>query len=925
MSQTKAQLIDPVDLSIVTADLADDAVTAAKLASNAVVNASVDSSASIAGTKISPNFGSQDITTTGNFGAASVTITDNSPSLIFTDSNANSDFRIRVQSGVLKLRDDTNGADRLTIASDGSTAITQKLGIGTSTPEEILHIKGPTETIGSRDGVLLQHSTASNAADNGLPLVWSGYISSSNTNYGLASICGRKENSTDNNGAAYLQFGTGSSAGAISERMRLSSTGQLLIGTTSSSYKLHVDAADRAAEISVDNDSSNYLVSINSTNSVNADFNIQHKTSLTSIGTGVNIPLCFHISGGTNANSAEKMRLDTSGRLGIGTDSPSQRLEVSGNIKVTSGLLVIDNDQRIQFGSSNVAFIEGNDNSKLTFGVASEGMRLDSGNKLLHGVTSSVDVCSVAPARLQVHNNNSVLTMSLTGYGNNAGGAILALGHSRSSTVGTATGALVSGDTCGDIRFGGSDGTDMENTACAIRGEVDGSVSSNTVPGRLVFTTNAGSGSTEHVRITSAGQFRAGDECTSNRTSYRHQLSSTAGSGDVLSLQNPSNSDGQGIGLGFWARNTNNAAIEVAKLKAVVDETQANSTQKGSLRFLTNVSASMAERMRIHSNGFVGIGLTNPNTMLDVNGVGTFRVANSATYQAGFNVTNSVTTDLQIWVKNNQVALGPSTASDINLVTQGNGNTRMLIQHNGNVGIGTTSISDDADHCKLAIAGQSGSAAGILVFQATNGDEDGMVFADGGNLFVVADRANASSSSSIRFRVDGSSEKMRLLSNGKLLLNRTNEDGSGVINLALNGSGHGISTRTASNSTQTHLDFGNQNGIVGSIQTSSSSTGFNTSSDYRLKENAVAISDGITRLKTLKPYRFNWKADSSTKVDGFFAHEVTAVPEAISGTKDAVDKDNNPVYQQIDQSKLVPLLVAAVQELIGRVETLEAA
>jgi len=333
----------------------------------------------------------------------------------------------------------------------------------------------------------------------------------------------------------------------------------------------------------------------------------------------------------------------------------------------------------------------------------------------------------------------------------------------------------------------------------------------------------------------------------------------------------------------------------------------------------------MAERMRIHSNGFVGIGLTNPNTMLDVNGVGTFRVANSATYQAGFNVTNSVTTDLQIWVKNNQVALGPSTASDINLVTQGNGNTRMLIQHNGNVGIGTTSISDDADHCKLAIAGQSGSAAGILVFQATNGDEDGMVFADGGNLFVVADRANASSSSSIRFRVDGSSEKMRLLSNGKLLLNRTNEDGSGVINLALNSSGHGISTRTANQSTQTHLDFGNQNGIVGSIQTSSSSTGFNTSSDYRLKENAVAISDGITRLKTLKPYRFNWKADSSTKVDGFFAHEVTAVPEAISGTKDAVDKDNNPVYQQIDQSKLVPLLVAAVQELIGRVETLEAA
>ena len=67
-----------------------------------------------------------------------------------------------------------------------------------------------------------------------------------------------------------------------------------------------------------------------------------------------------------------------------------------------------------------------------------------------------------------------------------------------------------------------------------------------------------------------------------------------------------------------------------------------------------------------------------------------------------------------------------------------------------------------------------------------------------------------------------------------------------------------------------------------------------------LKENVTAISDGITRLKTLKPYRFNFKADADTTVDGFFAHEVTAVPEAISGTKDEVDSDNNPVYQGID-------------------------
>ena len=117
--------------------------------------------------------------------------------------------------------------------------------------------------------------------------------------------------------------------------------------------------------------------------------------------------------------------------------------------------------------------------------------------------------------------------------------------------------------------------------------------------------------------------------------------------------------------------------------------------------------------------------------------------------------------------------------------------------------------------------------------------------------------------------------------------------------------------------------YHHNNTSVGSITTSSSATAYNTSSDYRLKENAVSISDGITRLKTLKPYRFNFKTDASKTVDGFFAHEVTAVPEAITGTKDEVDSDNNPVYQGIDQSKLVPLLTAALQEAVAKIEVLE--
>ena len=112
--------------------------------------------------------------------------------------------------------------------------------------------------------------------------------------------------------------------------------------------------------------------------------------------------------------------------------------------------------------------------------------------------------------------------------------------------------------------------------------------------------------------------------------------------------------------------------------------------------------------------------------------------------------------------------------------------------------------------------------------------------------------------------------------------------------------------------------------IIGSITTTNAATAYNTSSDYRLKENVTPVPNGIPRLLQLKPSRFNFISDPDRVVDGFIAHEVQAVvPEAIHGTKDEVDADGNPVYQGIDQSKLVPLLTAALQEAIARIETLE--
>ena len=130
------------------------------------------------------------------------------------------------------------------------------------------------------------------------------------------------------------------------------------------------------------------------------------------------------------------------------------------------------------------------------------------------------------------------------------------------------------------------------------------------------------------------------------------------------------------------------------------------------------------------------------------------------------------------------------------------------------------------------------------------------------------------------------------------------------------------------------ITFRNSGSQIGQITQSGSGVAYGTSSDYRLKENDVAISDGITRIKQLRPIRFNFKTDTDTTLDGFFAHEVQSiVPESVKGEKDAVftaeeagigsDVEGGIKSQTLDQSKLVPLLTAALQEAITKIETLE--
>ena len=121
-------------------------------------------------------------------------------------------------------------------------------------------------------------------------------------------------------------------------------------------------------------------------------------------------------------------------------------------------------------------------------------------------------------------------------------------------------------------------------------------------------------------------------------------------------------------------------------------------------------------------------------------------------------------------------------------------------------------------------------------------------------------------------------------------------------------------------------DFRNvSNQIVGTISCTSIATNYGSASDYRIKENVVDMTGAVERVKQLKPSRFNFTADPSKTVDGFLAHEAQeVVPESVTGVKDALYPDGDPLLQGIDQSKIVPLLTGAIKELISRIEVLEA-
>jgi len=252
---------------------------------------------------------------------------------------------------------------------------------------------------------------------------------------------------------------------------------------------------------------------------------------------------------------------------------------------------------------------------------------------------------------------------------------------------------------------------------------------------------------------------------------------------------------------------------------------------------------------------------------------------------------------------------------------------------NSDIGVGASiQLTKDPGSTTLS----SGWALGGIFF---NGEDTSFVPKTGASIVAQADLAwnNVDCPTRLVFsttadNASSPTERMRITSDGGLLVNRTSRfttaakveiEGSGAATTAALPLAINDSLGTASGSSYSVV-FCRVGIIVGSITTTASATAFNTSSDYRLKENLVPLTGAIDRLQQIPVHRFNFIADPDKTVDGFIAHEAQEiVPECVTGEKDAVDDDGNPVYQGIDQSKLVPLLTAALQEAIAEIGSLK--
>jgi hypothetical protein len=347
-----------------------------------------------------------------------------------------------------------------------------------------------------------------------------------------------------------------------------------------------------------------------------------------------------------------------------------------------------------------------------------------------------------------------------------------------------------------------------------------------------------------------------------------------------------------GVATGYVAEITNVSGAAGARDGLKVETLLSNSTTK-----ILTAASNSTDRFVVTGDGNVGIGTSSPSQALTINdGSITSNVTHTFNLFGATGTGGSSAYVTYSFVGDPNTGMFSGTADTLKFAT--GGTERMRIDSTGSVAIGSTSTAS-AD--RLTLKGTT--TDGTTNFIVRNSAD--------GTLLTVANNGTVTIFNNTLIGCTG--------------LPSSGGGGAGFETGQTNGRTI-FQLGTTTTSQITVQRFYNPNGNVGEIKLSGSSTIYSTTSDHRLKENVVTDWDATTRLKQLNPVRFNFIADADTTVDGFLAHEVqSVVPEAITGTHNEVDADDNPVYQGIDQSKLVPLLVKTIQELEARIVALETA
>jgi hypothetical protein len=365
----------------------------------------------------------------------------------------------------------------------------------------------------------------------------------------------------------------------------------------------------------------------------------------------------------------------------------------------------------------------------------------------------------------------------------------------------------------------------------------------------------------------------------------------------------------------------------------------------GTVRFYTGYDVSSGNFVITSDES--GFGSSNIMVMSDAGNVGIgvsslqswakLQVAGIAGAQTGANQALYVTAPSTTAGEGVGIRLSAASGSNeavgvIGMVNNASGNAGSMTFHtyNGGADIPERMRLDSNGVLQLTESSASGflNATGTALELDINRNPETGAFGDTNKSHARIQLAGDNGGSNIKFNTASANnttatERMRVSPSGDILFGCTSLANDFAYFEEASSNRRILNIGSSTTSSIDIVNFRNPNGIVGGINTDGFTTSFSSSSDYRLKENVVEMTDALDRVSELKPSRFNFIGEEKT-VDGFLAHEVSdIVPEAISGTKDEVDEKGNPIYQGIDQSKLVPLLVGAIQELKAEIETLK--